>query len=588
MKKIALLLASLMLSAQPALAEQRKPLVLKNGQFQQVQPGDTLDVASLPTSPTITSVAPHAASNAILSSISSSFSRIVRDGFASAGDSASTLYTASSAPCSLNSGAGDGGSQVASSDGKCWIAAFGPQGPDVRQFGARGDGSTDDTAAVQNWVNYLSANGKVGTASQGSYKLTGTISAGAASYWGWKGAGKYKTGFFYAGSTRSSDIFAFGGSTPSQGTIFSDFTVFSFVPMTGGTTFKLTNFTGPVIDDVTFGGELYAKNTWHGVWFNGVHEGKLTRFDIMGQGDGIIVNAGSLGNSSNSDLYLDIGFSNNNGGAGIRQAGGFGGLNVNQVQVLGNGGGQLVIDNSISTDSNRETILSSNFVADGVLATQDNIVLNSPNSSSANLITAGTIGSGSRYGINVISWPNSYINISAGRIYNNGSDAIHMTDGSVTLVCGSGASIDTNSGIGIYSSVANANSYVTCPMFGNASGNLASTIGGWKTFATTLSSASGSYSSASGGLRYSVNGKTISFRAIVSISANGTASGSANLTLPFPANATASAYGRAASISGKMLQGFISGSSLLIYSYDGTYPGSNGENLVVSGTYEAQ
>jgi len=459
----------------------------------------------------------------------------------------------------------------------------------VKDFGATGNGSTDDTAAVQAWVTYLSTNGRMGYVPKGNYKLTSTVTAPQANNWGWRGEGKYKSAFFWAGASTTSDIFALGGTgADSRGCLFESFSVFSFSAQTAGTAFKLTNFTDPSIDDVTFGGELYAKNTWHGIWFNGCHEAKLTRFDIMGLGDGIIVNSGTLGNSSNSDLYLDVGFANNCGGAGIRCAGGFGGLNVGQVQLLGNMAGQLVVDNSIAAASNREIILSANFVADGVLATQDNIILNSPTSSTANLICAGTIGSATRYGVNVISWPSGFLNFSAGRIYNNVSDAIHMTDATVTLVCGSGLSIDTNGGLGVYSSVTNTLADISCAFAGNVAGDIGNTIGNWKqSFTPTVTSGSGSFTSASATMRYQKRGKNISFRALVAITTNGTAAGSANITMPFSAAATSVATGIAASVSGKGLTGFISGSNMVIRNYDGTFPGANGENLVVEGVYEA-
>jgi len=463
----------------------------------------------------------------------------------------------------------------------------------VKDFGATGDGSTDDTVAVQDWVTHLYTNGRIGYVPKGNYKLTGNISAPAASGWGFFGDGQYKSAFFWAGVATTPDIFSFGSdSIISWSCNFVGFSVFSFSPLAGGYCFKLTNHAGAVVDDCTFGGERYAKNTWHGIWFNGTHESKLTRFDIMGLGDGIVVNDNTTGglttDSTGSDLWLDVGFANNCGGAGIRQAGGFGGLNIGQVQTLGNIAGQLVIDNTKSTNSNRETILSANFVADGVLVTQDNIVLNSPNSSSANIISAGTIGSGSRYGINVISWPNSYINISAGRIYNNVSDGIHMTDGSVTLVCGSGASIDTNGGLGVYSSVTNAKTSIDCYFFSNTSGEMSTTLGGWIAFSTSLGVGSGGFGSASATMRYRRRGKTMNVSAAISIPTNGTAANFITLTVPFASQGPSCLSGVGASVSGEALSVFLNGSTMTIRKANGLYPGVDGENLVIEGVYETQ
>lgn len=72
---------------------------------------------------------------------------IMRLGYATAGDAPSLLYIASSSPCLMNSGSGDGGAQVPSADGKCWIATFPAEGADVREWGAKADGSTLATSA---------------------------------------------------------------------------------------------------------------------------------------------------------------------------------------------------------------------------------------------------------------------------------------------------------------------------------------------------------------------------------------------------------------------------------------------------------
>lgn len=68
-----------------------------------------------------------------------------------AGDGAPPLfYLPSGSPCSLNGGNGDKGSQVKSSDGKCWLAQFPPAGIDIREFGASTTASdiTNETAEL--------------------------------------------------------------------------------------------------------------------------------------------------------------------------------------------------------------------------------------------------------------------------------------------------------------------------------------------------------------------------------------------------------------------------------------------------------
>lgn len=80
-------------------------------------------------------------------------------GYRAAGDMPAALYSLQNSACSLNSGAGDGGSQVASATpNKCWIMQQ-PTVWDVRNFGAycdynSGTGTgTVDTTAIQNAIN---------------------------------------------------------------------------------------------------------------------------------------------------------------------------------------------------------------------------------------------------------------------------------------------------------------------------------------------------------------------------------------------------------------------------------------------------
>lgn len=77
------------------------------------------------TLPPIGSTIPVVANNTALSTLPASlYKSAVRLGFAAEGDAPPLIYTSSSSACSLNAGAGDGGSQVPTSDSGCWIANF--------------------------------------------------------------------------------------------------------------------------------------------------------------------------------------------------------------------------------------------------------------------------------------------------------------------------------------------------------------------------------------------------------------------------------------------------------------------------------
>lgn len=91
----------------------------------------------------------HVANNTALQALSTaSYTSVIRDGYAAAGDAPPVEYTASGSACSLGSGAGDGGYQIPSANSKCWIATF-PNGvADFRTWGADPTGSSDAQALL--------------------------------------------------------------------------------------------------------------------------------------------------------------------------------------------------------------------------------------------------------------------------------------------------------------------------------------------------------------------------------------------------------------------------------------------------------
>ena len=101
--------------------------------------------------------------NTQLTALPSSITVAVRLGFAAAGDAPATTYTRSNSACSLNAGAGDGGSQVPTSDGKCWIGQISPSNIDVTIFGASKSVSADATAQIQAAINYAGTLASSGT-----------------------------------------------------------------------------------------------------------------------------------------------------------------------------------------------------------------------------------------------------------------------------------------------------------------------------------------------------------------------------------------------------------------------------------------
>ncbi|HUC70367.1 MAG TPA: hypothetical protein VMS01_04165 [Stellaceae bacterium] len=108
--------------------------------------------------------------NAALAALKSTQAAWVeRLGFTTIGDAEKVLYASSNSACSLNAGAGDNGSQVASADSKCWIATFPAVGASVGEWGAVDLGSgnvtgTDSSTALDAaaaWCGRVTGGGRL-------------------------------------------------------------------------------------------------------------------------------------------------------------------------------------------------------------------------------------------------------------------------------------------------------------------------------------------------------------------------------------------------------------------------------------------
>jgi hypothetical protein len=145
---------------------------------------------------------PIAATNTALKALSTAAnSSVLRVGVYLRGDAPPLLYNASASPCSLNSGAGDNGSQVQSVNGTCWLAAFPAEGIDARQYGYKASGLAADAtanlaalnAAFSYWNGFNGFSGGAVLLPAGTGYVNGTINMGTAQSNSLIGAGKIAT-----------------------------------------------------------------------------------------------------------------------------------------------------------------------------------------------------------------------------------------------------------------------------------------------------------------------------------------------------------------------------------------------------------
>lgn len=88
------------------------------------------------------------------------------------------------------------------------VEELGERYVNIKSYGAKGDGTTDDTAAVQAWANYIATNGRTGFVPKGTYKLTGTINFPLQAGWGI--GGESRTAAVFKQYTNNIPIFDLG------------------------------------------------------------------------------------------------------------------------------------------------------------------------------------------------------------------------------------------------------------------------------------------------------------------------------------------------------------------------------------------
>jgi hypothetical protein len=109
----------------------------------------------------------------------------------------------------------------------------------------------------------------------------------------------------------------------------------------------------------------------------------------------------------------------------------------------------------------------------------------------------------------------------------------------------------------------------------------------WTAYTPTITAGAGTFTSVSATGRFKTIGKTVFIQIDIAITSNGTAASDVLATLPVAAFSNAVLVGRAANVSGKILQGLLNGSQAAIVNYDNSYPGATGEALHLSGVYES-
>ena len=456
----------------------------------------------------------------------------------------------------------------------------------VKDFGAKGDGITDDTQALQNWLNALSS--KVsGFIPSGNYIFKQTLYKPDATVITGCGSSSMLT---YAGTATHIDLLDFGvSSINTDKWVLQNFLVTSDTKMTSGYAMRFRRFSDAFIDKVIVEGmDLHKFNLYHGYFFDGCHEVWLSHFQAFCQGNGISVCGWN--NQSNCDLYLSNGYANfcKNG---IVVGGGFGGLFLgNNIELLGNSKTNMTIDQSLNNQPNREVLIDSIGCFDGIWGTPVGLLIDCPDSTAMQILIEGYICSNTEKLIYIKSAPNGHVSIKSSKLFNSKNHGVVIDDPTTKVVIGNGTTISNNVGWAVFATAETKLVYSEAVMYDNG-GKYSHNVKNqdWQTYAVNYSATSGNFNYLHVYGRYKIVGGVCHFTVEVVCDDAGTASGAFFIQLPVPPRNFVVAVGRDNGNTGKVVIGNCpnyTGDMMLITTFDNYFPVYNGSRLLLAGSYE--
>jgi len=330
--------------------------------------------------------------------------------------------------------------------------------------GAYGDGSHDDTTAIQNTINAAAAvaGGATVYFPSGEYKVTSTLTV-STSHITLRGEGPSSL-IMSNQSTGNIIEVAYGGTQMIWGTTIQDIAIYSSSRMTSGEAISFT-----YVQDVRLTGvqcaardvALAADNLYQSLIFHNFTGVTIDTCMLTSNFCGLQVYAESTSPGIGADIWVTGGTIISKATYGVWMGGGVGGLYLDEVDIFSNQIG-VYVDNSKSGDGsiNRE-LLFNNCVVDTSQYEGVNIQTNGVSVVSFNgtyISNAGTVqntghpyGSGIRVMPGGIQHPSNML-ISGCKIFNCAGDGIYAQSGAWTIT-GCDISLNgqgtTNGGFGV-------------------------------------------------------------------------------------------------------------------------------------------
>lgn len=254
----------------------------------------------------------------------------------------------------------------------------------------------------------------------------------------------------YNGTSATIDLITVGSmSAQTIRTRITGLRIASLTPMTSGWAIRLNKCVRTTFRDFLIDGQDGNGNLFNGIWFNGCDVNILDGFQLQGAGILLRYNDGS-------DLFLDQGKISNADAAasgrnpeiGLNQAGGFGGVSVGAVDIIGCNI-NAVLDNSVSALPNREMTFSSAAALDSSKV-GPNLHLNETSGAPVYIASAAWFASAATHNILIENTSSAHeLVFTGGRIYNafTGDGVRNLSP--LTIATFTGIQINQNAGYGI-------------------------------------------------------------------------------------------------------------------------------------------
>jgi hypothetical protein len=412
---------------------------------------------------------------ALAASKSSDHQAVVREGVSEAGDAPALTFKISSEACA----AADGYLEIALTDGGCAQAVILSSGLDPREEGAKFDGATDDTAALQRAFAYAGKHSARLTMPSGRALFSSTLAIPSGyNDFAIVGAG-HGTVLEYVGSSTTIDLIAVGtpgGSGATKGATLTGFRITSTTQMTSGAALHLWHVVSsrvdPVIDGQPGNGKFY-----NGIWFDECDVIDVPYVHMAGASNDVVLLNGSRQSEPWWPNFVDeirfghgkISPTDSQTGAnilpvnGVHVAGGVGGLSFDSVDIIANQH-NVTIDQAVTKTGNQTVTFGAGTYLD--ISQHDDVVIddNSPSiqwQGGTKLIDfGGWIASGGQWGhkdpaancVNILSFAGGKVLLHGNVVGGCMNDGVHTQDPEAMIEVSSSENFYNNGGYDIGSS----------------------------------------------------------------------------------------------------------------------------------------